>query len=67
MVSRTGIALGLNRGFITSGLAKKQLKRRPSQRKGTLGKRVLGVRKVIQEVAGLSPYEKRIIELFKTN
>ncbi|CAD8081107.1 unnamed protein product [Paramecium sonneborni] len=66
-MGRTGIAVGLNRGFITSALTKKQLRRRPSQRKGTLGKRVLSVRKVIQEVAGLSPYEKRIIELFKTN
>ncbi|KAM3136832.1 hypothetical protein pb186bvf_011091 [Paramecium bursaria] len=64
-MGRTGLSVGLNKGFITSSLAKKQIRRRPSYRKGTLGKRTDSIRKIIQEVVGLAPYEKRIIETLK--
>lgn len=66
-MGRTGIAVGLNKGFITTALGKKQIRRRPSHRRGVLGKRVQQVRKIIQEISGLNAFEKRIIELFKTN
>jgi large subunit ribosomal protein L36e len=46
-MGRTGIAIGLNKGFITTELAKKNLRVRPSHRKGILGKRVKTVRYII--------------------
>ncbi|KAJ9533165.1 component of cytosolic 80S ribosome and 60S large subunit [Haematococcus lacustris] len=59
----TGIAVGLNKGHVTT---KRDVSaQRPSRRKGTLGKRVKFVRDIVREVAGLAPYEKRIVELLK--
>lgn len=56
-----GYALGLNKGYIVT----KQDKRvKPSQRRRT-SKRVELIRKVIRSAVGLSPYEKRALELFK--
>ena len=43
-MGRTGLAVGLNKGFITTEISKKKLRRRPSQRRGILGKRVRAVR-----------------------
>lgn len=72
---RSGLAVGLNRGFITTEINKKKIRRRPSYRKGKLGKRiaavryfpiVLIIRTIVAAVAGSAPYEKRIIELLKT-
>ncbi|KAL4426471.1 hypothetical protein ABPG74_004477 [Tetrahymena malaccensis] len=60
-----GQAIGINKGFITTQLEKKQHKHSAVQRKGKLGKRVALVRQVIREVTGFAPYEKRIIELIK--
>uniref|UniRef100_A0A7S3NL61 60S ribosomal protein L36 n=1 Tax=Aureoumbra lagunensis TaxID=44058 RepID=A0A7S3NL61_9STRA len=39
---------------------------RPKHRKGSKSKRTSVVRDVIQEVAGLSPYEKRLLDMIKT-
>mmetsp|Transcript_26407 Transcript_26407/g.57611 ORF Transcript_26407/g.57611 Transcript_26407/m.57611 type:complete len:99 (+) Transcript_26407:45-341(+) len=61
-MTKTGIAAGLNRGHVTTV---RQLKPRPSARKGYLSKRVKFVRELIREVAGMAPYEKRIVELLK--
>ncbi|KAK4571589.1 hypothetical protein RGQ29_030130 [Quercus rubra] len=58
----TGLCVGANRGHIVT---KKELAPRPSDRKGKTSKRVLFVRNLIREVAGLAPYEKRITELLK--
>ena len=72
---RSGLAVGLNRGFITTEINKKKIRRRPSYRRGKLGKRVAAVRyiydyiifrTIVAAVAGSAPYEKRIIELLKT-
>ena len=62
------IAIGLNKGFITTSLSAKQKKNlasRPSRRKGRLGKRTQLVRRIVQEICGFAPYEKRVIELIK--
>jgi large subunit ribosomal protein L36e len=42
--TRSGIAVGLNKGFITTELGKKNVRARPSHRKGILGKRTGAVR-----------------------
>uniref|UniRef100_A0A7S1T8F5 60S ribosomal protein L36 n=1 Tax=Compsopogon caeruleus TaxID=31354 RepID=A0A7S1T8F5_9RHOD len=58
----TGIAVGLNKGHITT---RRELPLAPARRKGFAGKRVKFVRDIIREVAGLAPYEKRVTELLK--
>ncbi|CAN6280784.1 unnamed protein product [Urochloa humidicola] len=58
--AKTGLFVGLNKGHIVT---KRELPPRPSGRKGKTGRRAWFVRHVIREVAGLAPYEKRIIEL----
>ena len=58
----TGIAVGLNKGHVVT---KRQVRAKPSHKKGKLGPRVEFIRKVIREVSGLAPYEKRVIELIK--
>eukprot|EP00245_Coleochaete_scutata_P006430 TRINITY_DN20871_c0_g1_i1.p2 TRINITY_DN20871_c0_g1~~TRINITY_DN20871_c0_g1_i1.p2 ORF type:complete len:108 (+),score=33.12 TRINITY_DN20871_c0_g1_i1:61-384(+) len=58
----TGLAAGQGRGHIVT---KKEKVARPGARKGKLGKRVSAVRKLIREVVGFAPYEKRITELLK--
>lgn len=63
------IAVGLNRGHVTTTVQKteKQAKRViQSRKKGRAGRRVKLVRQIVNEVCGLSGYEKRVIELLKT-
>jgi len=59
---KSGIFVGLNRGHIVT---KRELAPRPSANKGKRSKRTDFVRKLIREVAGFAPYEKRITELLK--
>eukprot|EP00798_Chlamydomonas_sp_ICE-L_P031228 gene31228-6378_t len=61
-MAKTGIAVGVNKGHVTT---LREQKPRPVNRKGHLGKRVKFVREIIREVAGMAPYEKRIVELLK--
>ena len=64
----TVIAIGQHKGHPTTAfkVSEKQSKRiRPAQRKGALGKRVKLIRQVINEVGGVSTYEKRVIEFLK--
>ncbi len=58
----SGIAVGLHKGH---AVTKREMAKRPSANKGKLGKRTSLVRKLIREVVGFAPYEKRITELLK--
>ena len=66
MESKTGIFVGLNKGFIVTKPKVSTKKSKPVNRKGRLGKRVALVREVIREVAGLAPYEKKMMEMIRT-
>nr|ABK21274.1 unknown [Picea sitchensis]ABK23083.1 unknown [Picea sitchensis]ABK23794.1 unknown [Picea sitchensis]ABK23848.1 unknown [Picea sitchensis]ABK24958.1 unknown [Picea sitchensis] len=59
---KSGIFVGLNRGHVVTN---RDLAPRPSANKGKRSKRTDFVRKLIREVAGFAPYEKRITELLK--
>mmetsp|Transcript_13168 Transcript_13168/g.42073 ORF Transcript_13168/g.42073 Transcript_13168/m.42073 type:complete len:117 (+) Transcript_13168:108-458(+) len=59
---RTGLAAGLNKGFIVT---RRELPTKPSHRKGKLTQRTKLIREVVREVAGFAPYERRMIELLK--
>merc|ERR1712183_426229 len=56
-----GLCLGLNRGFATTKITR----RRPSQRRSGMNKRIENITKTIKSVAGFAPYEKRSIEMYK--
>lgn len=43
------------------------VKPRPSRTKGHLSKRTAFVRDIVKEVAGLAPYERRVIELLRNS
>ncbi|KAK4116451.1 ribosomal protein L36e [Canariomyces notabilis] len=59
---KSGIAQGLNKGHKTTPRVTKQ---RPARTKGHLSKRTQFVRSIVKEVAGLAPYERRVIELLR--
>ncbi|KAL5611594.1 hypothetical protein BROUX41_000822 [Berkeleyomyces rouxiae] len=61
---RTGLAVGLNHGHKTTPRVQKA---RISRTKGHLSKRTAFVRDVVKEVAGLAPYERRVIELLRNS
>merc|ERR1719314_42216 len=58
----SGIAAGLNKGFIVT---RREMPQKPSYRKGRKSERMDVIREVVREVAGFAPYERRIIELLK--
>ena len=66
MEGKSGIFVGLNKGFIVTKPKTNTRKLKPSYKKGKLGKRVAIVREVIREVVGLAPYERKMIEMFRT-
>jgi large subunit ribosomal protein L36e len=61
---KTGIYKGRDKGHVTTPHTSLR-GQKPAYRKGTLQKRVKAVRGLIREVAGLAPYERRIMELLK--
>ncbi len=64
---KSGFFVGLNHGHIVTKPAKPDhRKTNASHRKGRSTKRVLAVRSVISEIAGFSPYERKIIEMLRT-
>eukprot|EP00928_Gymnodinium_smaydae_P044606 TRINITY_DN2974_c0_g2_i1.p2 TRINITY_DN2974_c0_g2~~TRINITY_DN2974_c0_g2_i1.p2 ORF type:complete len:112 (-),score=31.83 TRINITY_DN2974_c0_g2_i1:68-403(-) len=58
----TGLAAGLNKGFIVT---RRELAMKPSYRKGRKCARNVLVKEVVREVAGFAPYERRMLELLK--
>ncbi|KAL7909685.1 ribosomal protein L36e domain-containing protein [Trichoderma velutinum] len=62
--AKTGLAVGLNKGHKTTA---RVVKPRVSRTKGHLSKRTAFVREVVKEVAGLAPYERRVIELLRNS
>ena len=66
MSSKTGLFVGLKKGFIGTKPKENTRKNKVSNRKGRLGKRVTLIREVIRECCGLAPYEKKMMELIRT-
>ncbi|KAK1769752.1 60S ribosomal protein L36 [Phialemonium atrogriseum] len=62
--ARTGLAVGVNSGHKTTPRVSKP---RISRSKGRLSKRTAFVREIVKEVAGLAPYERRVIELLRNS
>eukprot|EP00568_Trieres_chinensis_P005042 CAMPEP_0183297526 /NCGR_PEP_ID=MMETSP0160_2-20130417/4798_1 /TAXON_ID=2839 ORGANISM="Odontella Sinensis, Strain Grunow 1884" /NCGR_SAMPLE_ID=MMETSP0160_2 /ASSEMBLY_ACC=CAM_ASM_000250 /LENGTH=106 /DNA_ID=CAMNT_0025459373 /DNA_START=24 /DNA_END=344 /DNA_ORIENTATION=- len=62
-MANSGYALGKASGHVVE---KKERKSKPSNRKGNLGTRTALCRSIAREVAGLSPYERRILDMIKT-
>merc|ERR1712146_711898 len=62
-MARTGYAKGANSGHITTERPKKV---KPSHRKVAASKRTLLCREIAREFAGMSPYERRILDMIKT-
>ncbi|KAF3906567.1 hypothetical protein ABW20_dc0107995 [Dactylellina cionopaga] len=60
----TGLAIGINKGH---KVTRRDSKARISRTKGRTSKRTLFVREIVKEVAGLAPYEKRVIELIRNS
>ena len=63
---RSGVFLGLNHGFIVTKPKVNTRKLKPSYTLRKLGKRVADIREVIREVAGLAPYERKMMEMIRT-
>ncbi|ODV75163.1 60S ribosomal protein eL36 [Cyberlindnera jadinii NRRL Y-1542] len=61
-MAKSGIATGLNKGRKVEQLEKVP---KISYRKGAASKRTTFVRSIVREVAGLAPYERRLMELIR--
>ncbi|RPA86807.1 60S ribosomal protein L36 [Ascobolus immersus RN42] len=61
---RSGIIVGPNKGH---KVTPRESRVRISRTKGRISKKTAFVREVVKEVAGLAPYEKRVIELLRNN
>ncbi|KAK2753600.1 60S ribosomal protein L36 [Arachnomyces sp. PD_36] len=59
---RSGLIVGLNKGHKTTP---NEPKPRISRTKGHLSRRTAFVRDIVKEVAGLAPYERRVVELLR--
>ena len=68
MDQRTGLFVGLNKGFIVTKPKNGDaaFRKNKSHRKGRLNNRVKNVREVVSEICGLSPFERKMCELIKT-
>lgn len=64
--NKSGIYVGPNHGHVVTLPAKQAWKSRPVTRKGRVSRRAKQVREIIREVAGFSPFEKKLIEQLRT-
>ena len=66
--AKTGLFVGLNHGFVVTKpkQAADVHKVQKSYRKGKLHPRVAAVRAVINEISGLAPYERKMLEMIRT-
>ncbi|MES1907432.1 MAG: hypothetical protein MHM6MM_000549 [Cercozoa sp. M6MM] len=63
-VAKSGIASGANKGHIVTP---KQPREQQSRNKGRLSQRNKIVRQVIRQTCGFAPYEKRVMEILKSD
>ncbi|KAH7887683.1 ribosomal protein L36e [Phlebopus sp. FC_14] len=63
-MARSNLRYGLNKGHPTTAIPRTS---RPSQRKGIESTKNKFVRSVVREVAGFSPYERRVMELLRNS
>jgi len=63
-MARSNLRYGLTKGHPTTPIEKAV---RPSHRKGIQSARTKFVRSVVREVAGFSPYERRVMELLRNS
>ena len=68
MAERTGMFVGLNKGFIVTkpAAANAAFRAEKSHRKGRLHPRAQAIRQVIAEICGMTPFERKMMELIKT-
>ena len=68
MAERTGMFVGLNKGFIVTKPAVVDDAHRfaKSQRKGRAHPRAVAIRQVVAEICGMTPFERKMMELIKT-
>ena len=69
-MSASGMSVGLKKGYQTEKISKavrpKHMKAK-AYKAGKMSKRNMVVKDVVREVCGLAPYEKRILDMLKTN
>ena len=65
---KSGYFVGINHGHIVTKpkAHPDNRKQQLSQRKGRLHKRVEAIRSVVAEIAGLAPYERKMMEMLRT-
>ncbi|KAH8830946.1 ribosomal protein L36e [Flagelloscypha sp. PMI_526] len=63
-MTRTNLRYGPNKGHPTTAIPKVP---KPSHRKGKTSTKNTFVKSVIREVAGFSPYERRVLELLRNS
>ena len=65
---KSGYFIGLNHGHVVSVPKENPNHRREnaSNRKGRATKRTQAIRSLVSEIAGFSPYERKIIEMLRT-
>ena len=65
---KSGLFVGLNRGHVVTKpkVSDRAFRANKSSRKGRLHPRVQAVREVVQEVCGLAPFQKKMVEMIKT-
>ena len=66
MESKNGLFVGRNKGFIVSKPKVNTRKQKPSYRTRKCHPRVRAIKDIIREVAGVAPYERKMMELIKT-